>query len=74
MKKGQVKLLKGHAILTKEEIGGKKYSKYHNSWNCTTKEYWALQALIQDNNDKSVLKFPTKETLVIDKDPFLVII
>lgn len=33
-----------------------------------------LHAIIQDNIDKSILKFPMKETLVIDKDPFPVIV
>lgn len=53
-------------ILRKEEINGKECCKYHKFWNHITKGYWALHAIIQDNIDKSILKFPTKETMVIE--------
>lgn len=74
IKEGKVELLDGHVILTKEEIIWKEYNQYNNSYNHTTKGCWALRTIIQDSIDKFVLKFPTTETMVIDEDPFLVIV
>lgn len=39
---GRVKLPERHVILTREEIKGKEYCKYHNSKNHKTKGCWAL--------------------------------
>ena len=37
LKDRQIKLTKGHQILLLDELNGKKYYKWHNSFNHTTK-------------------------------------
>ena len=63
---------KDHWIHNKDELRGKAYYKYHNSWNHTTNVCWGLRNVIQNKINKGILKLPDKkETMVIDEDPFL---
>ena len=56
---------------SKEELKGKVYYKYHNSWNHGTNSCWCFKIIIQDMINKGTLKFPEKKkAMVIDEDPF----
>ena len=60
-----------HRIPSKDELMGKAYYKYHNSWNHTTNACWGFRNVIQDRINKRILKFlDKKDTMEIDKDPF----
>ena len=62
---------KDHRIPNKDELRGKAYYKYQNSWNHTTNAGWGLRNFIQDRINKWILKFPDKkEAMTIDEDPF----
>ena len=52
-----------HQIPNKDELRGKVYCKYHNSWNHTTNAYWGFRNFIQDMINKGILKFPNKKRL-----------
>ena len=62
---------KDHRIPNKDELRGKAYCKYHNSWNHNTNACWGFRNFIQDRINKGILKFlDKKETMTIDEDPF----
>ena len=66
-----ITFLKDHWIPIKDELRGKAYCKYQNSWNHAINECWGFRNLIQDKINKEILKFPDKkETMAIDEDPF----
>ena len=46
-----------HQLPNKEELRGKFYYKYHNSWNHITNSCWSFKNIIQDRVNKRVLKF-----------------
>ena len=53
------------------ELRGKVYCKYHNSWNHTTNACWGFKNVIQDRINKGILKLPyKKEVMAIDEGPF----
>ena len=63
--------LKDHRIPNKDELRGKAYYKYHNSWNHTTNACWGFRNVIQDRINKGILKFPyKKKAMEINEDPF----
>ena len=64
---------KDHQIPSKDELRGKAYYKYHNSWNHTTNACWGFRNVIQDRINKGIVfKFhDKKESVTIDEDPFL---
>ena len=62
---------KDHWILSTDELRGKTYYKYHNSWNHTTNACWGFINVIQDKINKWILKFhDKKEAMAINEDPF----
>ena len=62
---------KDHWIPNKDELRGKAYCKYHNSWNHTTNACWGFKNFIQDMINKEILKFANKkEAMAIDEDHF----
>ena len=62
---------KDHWIPSKDELKGKAYYKYHNSWNHTTNACWGFKNVIHNRINKGILKFPDKkETMAIDENPF----
>ena len=62
---------KDHQIPSKDELRGKDYCKYQNSWNHTTNACWGFRNAIQERINKGILEFPDKkETMAIDEDPF----
>ena len=62
---------KNHLIPSKDELRGKTYCKYRNSWNHTTNACWGFRNVIQDMINKGILKFPDKkDAMAIDEDPF----
>ena len=62
---------KDHWIPNKDELRGKTYCKYHNSWNHTTNACWGFKNFIQDMINRGILKFPDKKKVMeIDKDLF----
>ena len=62
---------KDHRIPSKDELRGKPYCKYHNSWNHTSNACWRFRNVIHAKINKGILKFPDKrETMAIDEDPF----
>lgn len=62
----------GHILPSTEELQGKDYCKYHDTWTHSTNNCWAFRNAIQERIDKGVLKFPEKkkESMLIDEDPF----
>ena len=52
-----------------EELKGKKYCKWHNSWTHSTNSCSIFQDRIQDLIKKGKLKFPERQ-MGIDEDPF----
>ena len=71
MKEKFITFPKDHKIPIKDEIRGKTYYKYHNSWNHTTNACWGFKNVIQDRINKGILKFPNKkEVMAIDEDHF----
>ena len=55
----------------KDELIGKMYCKYHNSWNRSANSCWSFRNIIQDRIIEGILKFlEKKEAMVIDEDPF----
>ena len=61
----------GHKIPPAEEIKGKDYCKYHNSWNHTTNNCITFRNDVQDRIDKGEFKFPDiKKAMGVDADPF----
>ncbi|XP_073051290.1 uncharacterized protein [Primulina eburnea] len=54
-----------------EELKGREYCKYHNSYNHATKSCWAFKNILQDRINKGVMKFPNKqESMAVDDDHF----
>ena len=72
MKEKFITFPKDHRILSNDELRGKAYCKYHNSWNHTTNACWGFINVIQDRINKGILKFPDKKkkTMAIDEDHF----
>ena len=63
--------LQDHQFPIKEELRGKIYCRYHNSWNHGTNSCWSFRNIIQDRINKGILKFPEKnEAIVVDENPF----
>ncbi|XP_073304159.1 uncharacterized protein [Primulina huaijiensis] len=60
-----------HRMPPKEELKGREYCKYHNSYNHATKSCWAFRNILQDIINKGILKLPDKqESMVVDDKPF----
>ncbi|XP_075473940.1 uncharacterized protein LOC142504997 [Primulina tabacum] len=60
-----------HMMPPKEELKGREYCKYHNSYNHATKSCCAFKNILQDRINKGILKFPDKqESMAVDEDPF----
>ncbi|XP_073025118.1 uncharacterized protein [Primulina eburnea] len=56
-----------HRMPLTEELKGREYCKYHNSYNHATKSCWALENILQDIINKGVVKFPNKqESMAVD--------
>ena len=71
MKEKSITFPTDYRIPNKDELRGKAYCKYHNSWNHTTNACWGFRNVIQDRINKGILKFPDKkEAMTIDEDPF----
>ncbi|KAF7150804.1 hypothetical protein RHSIM_Rhsim02G0050900 [Rhododendron simsii] len=69
------KLLKlpfGHKIPTSDELKGKEYCKYHNSWSHSTNNCYVFRNDIQDKIDRGEFKFPEKDkqAMGVDGNPF----
>ena len=61
-----------HQLPSKDELRGKVYCKYHNSWNHSINSSWSFKILIQDIINKGILKFlDKKEAMAIDENPSL---
>lgn len=66
------KLPFGNKIPTLEELKGREYCKYHNSWNHTTNNCIVFRNDIQDKIERGEFKFPEKDKQVmgLDGNPF----
>ena len=54
-----------HQLLSKEELRGKIYYKYYNSWNHNTNACWSFKNVVQDRVNKGIVKFlGEKEAMV----------
>ena len=74
MKEKFITFPKDHQIPIKDELRGKTYCKYHNSWNHTTNACWGFRNVIHDRINKGILKFPDKkEAMAIDEDHFPIV-
>ena len=71
MKEKFITFPKDHRISNKDELRGKTYCKYHNSWKHTNNACRGFRNVIQDRINKRILKFPDKkEVMAIDKNHF----
>ena len=71
MKEKFITFPKDHRITNKDELRGKTYCNYHNSWNHTTNACSSFKSIIQGMINKGILKFlDKKEAMAIDEDPF----
>ncbi|XP_050211887.1 uncharacterized protein LOC126662044 [Mercurialis annua] len=61
LKDGQIALSEGHAIPPSEELVGKDYCKYHNSWRHSTNNCVNFRNVIQKAINEGKLLFPTKK-------------
>ena len=70
MKEKFITFPQDHQLPNKEELRGKVYCKYHNSWNRSTNACWSFKNIIQDWINKVILKFSKKKKdMVIEEDP-----
>ena len=67
-----LKLPKGVKIPSLDELKGKVYCKWHNSWSHSTKNCIVFRDKIQEQIWKGSLKFPAKaeKAMGIDSNPF----
>ena len=71
MKEKFITFPKDYRIPSKDELRGKTYYKYHNSWNHSTNACWGFINVMHDKINKGILKFlDKKEVMEIDEDPF----
>ena len=71
MKEKFITFPQDHQLPSKEELRGKVYCKYHNSWNYGTNYCSSFRNIIQDRINKGILKFLEKnEAMVVDENPF----
>ncbi|KZV57405.1 hypothetical protein F511_35155 [Dorcoceras hygrometricum] len=64
-------VLPDRRVPSKEEIKGREYCKYHDSYNHNTKSCLAFKNVMQERINKGVLKFPEKQdSMTIHEDPF----
>lgn len=55
----------------KEDIKGKYYCKFHNSFDHSTNVFWVFKNAVQKKINKGALKFlEKKKTVIVDKDSF----
>ncbi|CAL9001546.1 unnamed protein product, partial [Prunus brigantina] len=62
----KVKLSFGHKIPKPEELKGKSFCKYHNSWSHNTNNCVVLRDVIQKLIDENELQFPEKTAMQVD--------
>lgn len=67
-----VKLHLGHKFPSLEEMKGKEYCKYHNSWSHTTNNCIVFRNDIQDKIERGEFKFEPKDKkpMGVDSNPF----
>ncbi|XP_059627576.1 uncharacterized protein LOC132270413 [Cornus florida] len=68
----QIVLPKGHNIPSTNDLKGREFCKFHNSWNHTTNNCYVFRNVLQKSIDEGVLKFPEKkpDVMGVDGDPF----
>ena len=67
-----IKLSVGHVIPPVEQMKGKLFCKFHNSWKHSTNNCVIFRDIVQDLIDQGKLKFPdmVAPTMKVDTDPF----
>lgn len=66
-----IQLYFGHILPKAEDVRGKTFCKYHNSWKHTTNNCVIFRDMIQDLIDAGTLKFPeAKPAMKVDTNPF----
>ena len=60
LKEKFIKFSQDHQLLSKGELRGKMYCKYHNSWSHNINTSWSFRNIIQDTINKRILKFLEK--------------
>ncbi|XP_050229195.1 uncharacterized protein LOC126678335 [Mercurialis annua] len=66
LKDGQISLSEGHTIPPSEELVGKDYCKYHNSWRHSTNNCVNFRNVIKKAISEGKLLFPTKKRLMLN--------
>lgn len=56
-----IKFPQGHSLPKPEELKGKEYCKYYNSWSHTTNNYIVFRNDIHDKIERGEFKFEAKE-------------
>ena len=72
LKDKQIKLLDGHKIPSQEELKGKRYCKWHNSYNHATINCMVFRRAIQKGIEEGRFKLADKgiSEMTVDTDPF----
>ncbi|MDD0193465.1 hypothetical protein PSY30_23450, partial [Shigella flexneri] len=67
-----IKLSFEHVLPSVEQMKGKVFCKFHNSWRHSTNNCVVFRDVVQDLIDQGKLKFPekSKSTMKVDSDPF----
>lgn len=67
-----IKLSVGHVLPSVEQIKGKLFCKFHNSWKHSTNNCVIFRDIVQDLIDQGKLKFldMVAPTMKVDTDPF----
>ncbi|OMO78281.1 Retrotransposon gag protein [Corchorus capsularis] len=67
-----IKLPPGHKLPHADELRGKEYCKYHDSWRHSTNSCTVFRNIVQEKIERGILKFPEapKKKMGVDKDLF----
>ncbi|XP_050233432.1 uncharacterized protein LOC126681919 [Mercurialis annua] len=60
LKDGKISLSEGHVVLSSEELIGKDYCKFHNSWRHSTNNCVVFRNVVQKAINEGKLLFPAK--------------
>ncbi|OMO84092.1 hypothetical protein CCACVL1_11002 [Corchorus capsularis] len=73
LKSGIIKLPPEHVLPSSDDVKGREYGKYHDSWRHSTKNCTMFRNIVQEMIEKGILKFLElpKKYIRVDKNPFV---
>ncbi|KAL2532097.1 putative retroelement [Abeliophyllum distichum] len=66
----QTRLSEKHKLPISEQIKGKIYCKWHNTWSHTTNSCLVFRHVLQDAIESGKITFESKKKMAMDKNPF----